>query len=122
MREHHIASTSKFRHKAPPSGGAGKISGLVRIRPSTSARRAEVCYAFRVMPAFRDNRRLVTYVPVDVAALVDRHAKADGRTVSGWLASLIASALGALLAAPDPEPPSKPRPRRVLRPRPWFPV
>ena len=47
------------------------------------------------MPASLDNRRLVTYVPVDIAAEVDRRPQADGRTVSGWLARVIAEALGA---------------------------
>ena len=40
------------------------------------------------MPASPDNRRLVTYVPV---------AHADGRTVSGGLARVIADALGDLV-------------------------
>ena len=45
------------------------------------------------MPASRDNRRLVTYVPVVIATEIERRARADGRTVSGWLSRLIAEAL-----------------------------
>ena len=46
------------------------------------------------MPASPDNRRLVTYVPVAAAEEIARRAQADGRTVSAWLACLIAEALG----------------------------
>ena len=58
------------------------------------------------MPASRDTRRLVTYV--DVAEEIARRAQVEGRTVSGWLARLIAEALP---TAPDPEPPSPAPPK-----------
>ena len=45
------------------------------------------------MPASSDNSRLVTYVPVVIATEIERRARADGRTVSGWLSRLIAEAL-----------------------------
>ena len=49
------------------------------------------------MPTSPDVRRLVTYVPAGQE--VARRAALDGRTVSGWLARLVADALG---AGPNP--------------------
>ena len=69
------------------------------------------------MPASRHTRRLVTYVPVDVAEEIARRAKLEGRTVSAQLGALIAEALGEwLLAAPDPEPPIPPTPSKPSAP------
>ena len=64
------------------------------------------------MPASPDNRRLVTYVPVAQAEEIARRVHADGRTVSGWLARVIADALGDLVdqVAPPAPPPSRPAP------------
>ena len=52
------------------------------------------------MPTSPDVRRLVTYVPDVTAEEVARRAALDGRTVSGWLARLVADALG---AGPNPD-------------------
>ena len=51
------------------------------------------------MPASPDVRRLVTYVPAAQAQEVAWRAALDGRLVSGWLARLVADALG---AGPNP--------------------
>ena len=61
------------------------------------------------MPSGPDARRLVTYVPVAHAEEIARRAALDGRTVSGWLARLVADTLGADVApaaatASDPAP------------------
>ena len=47
------------------------------------------------MPTSPDVRRLVAYVPAAHAQEIARRAALDGRTVSGWLARLIADTLGA---------------------------
>ena len=45
------------------------------------------------MPSGPDARRLVSYVPAAQAEEIARRARLDGRTVSGWLARLIADVL-----------------------------
>ena len=66
------------------------------------------------MPSGPAARRLVAYVPAAHAEEIARRACLDGRTVSGWLARLIADTLGsdvldvgpapADTATPDPAP------------------
>ena len=58
------------------------------------------------MSVSKHTRRLVVYVDAAVAEEIARRAQFEGRTVSAQLGALIAEALGALPAAPDPEPPS----------------
>ena len=47
------------------------------------------------MPTSPGVRRLVTYLPAAHAEEIARRAALDGRTVSGWLAHLVADTLGA---------------------------
>ena len=66
------------------------------------------------MPASRDNRRMVTYVPVVIATEIERRARADGRTVSGWLSRLIAEALSDLDQDVEVDHPVSPDPHTRL--------
>ena len=68
------------------------------------------------MPSGPDARRLVAYVPAAQAEEIARRARLDGRTVSGWLARLIADTLGSDVLDVGPAPADTATPAQTPNP------
>ena len=68
------------------------------------------------MPSGPAARRLVAYVPAAHAEEIARRACLDGRTVSGWLARLIADTLGSDVLDVGPAPADTATPAQTPNP------
>ena len=78
-----------------PVGGGVLLVATVGAAPGPPPVGVPPCAIPWGMPTSPGVRRLVTYLPAAHAEEIARRAALDGRTVSGWLAHLVADTLGA---------------------------